>query len=105
MAEFAGGRLFLLGSSLIAIGTAGFYYLPGMIEADAAGSRLINSIYVSDIAISRTCICITLEHGLGTFQPVIFLTSFFTCICLYLHIVVLDDDIDNVSPILQSASS
>jgi len=50
MAEFAGGRLFLLGSCLIAIGTAGFYYLPGMIEADAAGSRLINSIYVSDIS-------------------------------------------------------
>ena len=47
MAEFAGGRLFLLGSSLLAIGTAGFYYLPGMIEADAVGSRLVNSIYVS----------------------------------------------------------
>jgi hypothetical protein len=103
MAEFAGGRLFLLGSSLIAIGTAGFYYLPGMIEADAAGSRLINSIYVSDIAISRTCICITLEHGLGTFQPVIFLTSVFHM--HYACIVVLDDDIDNVSPILQSAST
>ena len=48
MAEFAGGRLFLLGSSLLAIGTAGFFYLPGMIEADAGGSRLVNSIYVSD---------------------------------------------------------
>ena len=47
MAEFAGGRLFLLGSSLLAIGAAGFYYLPGMIEPDAGGSRLINSFYVS----------------------------------------------------------
>ena len=78
MAEFAGGRLFLLGSSLIAIGTAGFYYLPGMIEADAAGSRLINSIYVSDV--SNMCMhhigrFLKEEHGLGTFQPFIFLTS------------------------------
>jgi len=47
MAEFAGERLFLLGSSLLAIGTAGFYYLPGMIEADAGGGRLVNSFYVS----------------------------------------------------------
>ena len=71
MAEFAGGRLFLLGSSLIAIGTAGFYYLPGMIEADAAGSRLINSIYVSDVSMCMHHIGRFLkgEHGLGTFQP------------------------------------
>ena len=60
MAEFAGGRLFLLGSSLLAIGTAGFFYLPGMIEADAGGSRLVNSIYVSNASTSmqRTCIFI-----------------------------------------------
>jgi len=49
MLAFAGERLFLLGSALLAIGTAGFYNIPGMISADAEGSLLINSIYVRNL--------------------------------------------------------
>ena len=48
MATFSGERLFLLGASLIAIGTAGFYSIPGMISEDAEGNLFVNSVYVSD---------------------------------------------------------
>ena len=49
MANFAGDRLVLMGTAMVAIGTAGFYYIPGMIAEDAEGSRLVNSLYVSEV--------------------------------------------------------
>ena len=49
MENFAGDRLVLMGTAMVAIGTAGFYYIPGMIAEDAEGSRLVNSLYVSEV--------------------------------------------------------
>ena len=105
MAEFAGGRLFLLGSSLLAIGTAGFFYLPGMIEADAGGSRLVNSIYVSDAStfMQRTCIFIAslllipLSPTVSSLVLVCYLTLQLQTSSSHDIIPVLNDDINNVS--------
>uniref|UniRef100_A0A7S2IBQ3 Potassium channel domain-containing protein n=1 Tax=Helicotheca tamesis TaxID=374047 RepID=A0A7S2IBQ3_9STRA len=47
MSTLAWKRLLLMGISLIAAGTIGFHQIPGMIDEDAGGNHLINSIYCS----------------------------------------------------------
>lgn len=38
-------RVVMLGTVLVAVATIGFYTIPGMIDAKANGSHLVNSIY------------------------------------------------------------
>lgn len=45
-------RVGLLGASLVAVGMAGFYFLPGMISDDATGSKFINAFYCSVITLT-----------------------------------------------------
>ncbi len=40
-------KVLSLGGLLIAIGTAGFYEIHGMIDADAPGTKLVNAFYCS----------------------------------------------------------
>jgi hypothetical protein len=45
-------RLVALSLSLIAVGTAAFYYLPGLMKDDAAGSRAVNAFYCTVISLA-----------------------------------------------------
>jgi hypothetical protein len=45
-------RVLMLGASLLAIGTLGFYYIPGMILEGAAGSHLVNAFYCAAITLT-----------------------------------------------------
>ena len=45
-------RLVALGVTLLTVGTAGFYYLPGLIKDDAKGSRLVNAFYCTVMSLS-----------------------------------------------------
>lgn len=51
-------RLLLLGSTLVTIGTMGFYYLPGMLKEedeaddDKSGSRLVNAFYCAVMSLA-----------------------------------------------------
>ena len=38
-------RLVVMALVLLSVGTTGFYYLPGLLQEDAPGSRLVNSFY------------------------------------------------------------
>ena len=44
-------RVILLGLSLLLIGTAGFYFIPGMIADGAQGSKLVNAFYCASVTI------------------------------------------------------
>lgn len=50
--DISKARVALIGSMLVAMGTCGFYYLPGMLVEDAKGSRIVNSIYCSTITLT-----------------------------------------------------
>ena len=38
-------RVAAIGATILGIGTAGFYYLPGMLSENAKGDRWVNSFY------------------------------------------------------------
>ena len=52
-AELSPYRLLAVGSVLLAIGTAGFYSIDGMIVDDAGGHHLINSFYCSVMTLNN----------------------------------------------------
>jgi len=45
-------RVSMLGGFLLLLGTLGFYVLPGMIQKDAPGSKLVNAFYCSAITLT-----------------------------------------------------
>jgi hypothetical protein len=45
-------RVIALGSGLLAIGTLGFYSIPGMIADSAEGSRVVNAFYCAAITLT-----------------------------------------------------
>ena len=56
-------RVVFMGTSLLAMGTLGFYHLPGMIAPDAPGSREINAFYCATVTLT-TCVemCCVDDH-------------------------------------------
>jgi hypothetical protein len=55
--QLSTARVFLLGASLLLTGWTGFFFIPGMMVADAAGSRAVNAFYCSAITLT-TYVCI-----------------------------------------------
>lgn len=61
-------RVFLLGAALLTTGTMGFYLIPGMINEDASGLRIVNAFYCSAVTLTtyvagtsnECCICLWL---------------------------------------------
>jgi hypothetical protein len=45
-------RLFAMGGLLLAVGTTGFFYLPGMMKEDAKGSRVVNAFYCTVMSLT-----------------------------------------------------
>ena len=45
-------RVLLVGVTLLAVGTAGFYYLPGMMDKNDAGNPLVNSFYCATMTLT-----------------------------------------------------
>jgi hypothetical protein len=45
-------RVMMLGAGLLAVGTLGFYFIPGMIVDGAPGTRLVNAVYCSAITLT-----------------------------------------------------
>lgn len=45
-------RVLLLGGTLMSIGTAAFYFMPGMIDEDATGHPLVNAFYCSTMTLT-----------------------------------------------------
>jgi hypothetical protein len=45
-------RVFALGSIVLAIGTLGFYHLPGMMSETAEGDRAVNAFYCAAITLT-----------------------------------------------------
>jgi hypothetical protein len=44
-------RVILLGAMILAIGTAGFHFIPGMIADGAQGTPLVNAFYCAAITL------------------------------------------------------
>lgn len=44
-------RVFILGTTILVIGTAGFHFIPGMIADGAQGTPLVNAFYCAAITL------------------------------------------------------
>ena len=45
-------RVILVGMGLVGAGMLGFYYIPGLLDQDAKGDRLVNAFYCSAITLT-----------------------------------------------------
>lgn len=52
MSVVSTSRVALLGLILILVGMVGFYSIPGLINQDASGSKVINAFYCSVITLT-----------------------------------------------------
>ena len=50
--SLSAARAFAVATALVAVGTAGFIFIDGMIVEDAGGSRLVNAFYCSVITLT-----------------------------------------------------